>query len=203
MIGNDVIDLNDPESLPNRQHRRFDRMAFTPDERQLLRDMGNTQTDRWSLWAAKEAAYKLFKQLDGGVRFVPRRFGVRKHREGEFEVCHEGHSAWVRVKVSTDFVHALALQEEPLKRGKLPQVVVVRLDTVPKRPPSSRIRKLVCRMAAEWFDCRVADLRVVTESKIPRLVNAKGAHCGYLSLSHHGRYMAFTLLEGKLGTASA
>lgn len=195
MIGNDVIDLNDPESLPHKQHRRFDRMAFTADERAQLRKRGNRQADRWSMWASKEAAYKLLKQSDESVRFIPRRFNVELSGSDECLVVHENIKVWIRLKTGADYIHALALKTEPLEQDELPPVVIVRLETPPARPPSTRIRKLVCRMAAQWFGCRETELNVVTENKIPRLVDAKGAHRGYLSLSHHGRYMAFTLLN--------
>lgn len=197
MIGNDVIDLIDPESQPQRQHRRFDKLAFSSEERRVLRRMGNSHTQRWAMWAAKESAYKLFKQTDSSVRFTPRRFEVSWEAHDRCTVANNGNIAWVQLRFGVDYVHALALAEAPNDDCLLPPVAIIRLDSPPQRPPSVEIRKLVKQMAALWLDRSPADLQVVTEEKIPRLVNANGDHCAHLSLSHHGRYMAFTLLDSK------
>ena len=197
MIGNDVIDLVDPDSQPGRQHRRFDKLAFTCEERRVLRRMGNSHTQRWCMWAAKEAAYKLLKQTDSSISFAPRRFEVSWQGHDRCTVVHKERTAWVQLRFGNDYVHALALSDAPSDDQQLPPVAIIRLDAAPQRPPSIEIRKLVKRMASLWLGQKATNLKVVTEEKIPRLVDAKGDHCGYLSLSHHGRYMAFTLLDNR------
>lgn len=41
-----------------------------------VRDSANPDAVLWSLWACKEAAYKVVKKMDGGAVFTPRRWTV-------------------------------------------------------------------------------------------------------------------------------
>ncbi|MGH7855988.1 MAG: 4'-phosphopantetheinyl transferase family protein, partial [Candidatus Binatia bacterium] len=76
MVGNDVIDLRDPETAPGSQHPRFDARVFAPAERALLGASTDARRLRWILWAAKEAAYKVARKIDARAVFSPRRFVV-------------------------------------------------------------------------------------------------------------------------------
>ena len=64
MIGNDVVDLEDPETRPETFRPRFDERVFDPVERRAIAHDPRPHARRWAHWAAKEAAYKLARQLD-------------------------------------------------------------------------------------------------------------------------------------------
>ncbi len=66
-IGNDVVDLSDPETRQQGLHPRFDERVFDPRERALLGDSDSPHVLRWAFWAAKESAYKALKRLDPGA----------------------------------------------------------------------------------------------------------------------------------------
>ena len=57
MIGNDVVDLRDPDADPWRLHARFDERVFHPSERALIAASPQPGRTRWVLWALKESAY--------------------------------------------------------------------------------------------------------------------------------------------------
>ena len=76
MLGNDVVDLLDPESAPESFRPRFDRRVYSPEERRAITRDRDPLARRWAHWAAKEAAYKLARQLDPTVVFSPIRFVV-------------------------------------------------------------------------------------------------------------------------------
>jgi hypothetical protein len=73
MLGNDVVDLHDPESQPESFRPRFDERVFSEDEQWAIAHDPNPHARRWAHWAAKEAAYKLARQLDSTFVFSPRR----------------------------------------------------------------------------------------------------------------------------------
>jgi hypothetical protein len=77
MLGNDVVDLRDAESRPESFRPRFDERVFTPEERRAIARDPQPLIRRWAHWAAKEAAFKLGKQLDPGFVFAPGRLEVR------------------------------------------------------------------------------------------------------------------------------
>ena len=64
MLGNDVVDLLDVDARPETFRRRFDARVFAPEERRAIAADPRPQALRWAHWGAKEAAYKLARQLD-------------------------------------------------------------------------------------------------------------------------------------------
>ena len=76
MLGNDVIDLRDPETWPGACHPRFDRRVFTPAECATIAASPRPAMTRWVHWAAKESAYKAARRQRPATIFAPRRFGV-------------------------------------------------------------------------------------------------------------------------------
>ena len=76
-VGNDVVDLRDAETRPGATHPRFDLRVFTPAERERLHEALRPVRLRWSLWAAKESAYKAARQLQPDLPFHPREFATR------------------------------------------------------------------------------------------------------------------------------
>ena len=77
MLGNDVVDLRDVDSRPESFRSRFDERVFTPEERRAIARDQQPLIRRWAHWAAKEAAFKLGKQLDPDFIFAPGRLRVR------------------------------------------------------------------------------------------------------------------------------
>src|SRR5262245_4667090 len=75
-IGNDVVDLGDPEALPGGPHPRFPSRVC--NEQELCRIYAATDPMRmlWTHWAAKESAFKAMRKADPAVAFLPRSFRV-------------------------------------------------------------------------------------------------------------------------------
>ncbi|MGH7818850.1 MAG: 4'-phosphopantetheinyl transferase superfamily protein, partial [Candidatus Binatia bacterium] len=102
MIGNDVIDLRDPETFT--EHPRFDERVFAPAERELLAAAGDARRLRWILWAAKESAYKLARKLDARAVFSPPRFVVDPTAG---EVAFGGRRFALEIHADDDRIHAV------------------------------------------------------------------------------------------------
>ena len=76
VLGNDVVDLHDPDSNPESHPPRFDERVFSPTERACIRANPGLPSLRWWFWAAKEAAFKSARKRDHKVVFSPPRFEV-------------------------------------------------------------------------------------------------------------------------------
>lgn len=185
MIGNDVVDLGDAETREGATHPRFDERVFSAEEREALATSGAPNRLRWLLWAAKEAAYKLGRKRDPALVFSPRRFAVRLAPDLTGVVRYEGCGVAVRVSDEQGALHAVA-SEAP---GSEWLAGVAAID--PNEDASSAVR----RFAGE----RIArSLRVPTDSiafdrvgRVPTLRVAERPHGVDVSLSHHGRFIAF------------
>jgi phosphopantetheinyl transferase (holo-ACP synthase) len=182
VIGNDVVDLADPEAREVALHPRFDARVFAEGERALLRLSAERPRLRWALWAAKEAAYKCARQLDPGARFHPRELVV----EGDV-VRHGARRFLVRVREEGGALHAVAVPVRGAARGVCAGVARCEGDA------GSAARGLALAAAARRLGAAPEELEIVRSGRRPLLLR-RGRPAGLaLSLSHHGRFAAFAL----------
>jgi phosphopantetheinyl transferase (holo-ACP synthase) len=184
MIGNDVIDLRDPETRGESIHPRFDERVLAPSERRWLAGREEPERDRWALWAAKEAAFKAARRIDASTPFFPARFVV-EWEEGarQARVTHGADRFDVVLDVSDDAIHAVASLV-----AAAPAPIVAKAARVVADDLSSAARRLavvtVCaRLGRDSF-------RVGMNGRLPELLEADEPPIP-LSLSHHGRVVGF------------
>ena len=194
LVGNDVVDLHDPESCPGALHARFDARVFTSVELGALGVSGVAcQHDlRWTLWAAKESAYKVAKKLDPAVRFLPRDFVVERIAEGRAVVMHETGPFEVQLEQTDEWVHAIATVSAASAPSTTRPVGdgVERLE-VPGADPSRTVRELTCQALGSWMSSPPGQIQIVTDGGIPVALWRNRRLPVDLSLSHHGRFVAW------------
>ena len=188
MVGNDVVDLRDRSVVGGPRHPRFDARVFAPPEHRALRESEAPNPLRWAFWAAKEAAYKVAKKLDDATVWSPLRFVV--HFEGGLEgtVEHAGHEYPVRVESDAERVHAVATDA----RGSFARIRarVAELPT-PDADPSAAVRALARADLAPLLGASADALEIARRGRIPVLRLAGADAPLDLSLSHHGRFVAW------------
>jgi len=192
LVGNDVVDLRDPETRLDSVHDRFIERVFTPAERDAIFASRDSRAALWSHWAAKESAYKIIKKAEPDAIFSHRAFQVEFfNRVGGTRLTgsveHEGRRVDVDVLHAGDTIHAVALLGHwPHRRRVVSDVAPIsRSDD-----PSRAVRGALVESAAREIECGEGELRVVG-SRPPRLEH-RGAGVGFdVSLSHHGRLVGF------------
>jgi hypothetical protein len=75
-VGNDIVDLKEPENCGKSGDERFIRRVFTPEERDRIVGAACPDQLLWAFWAAKEAAYKAVSRDDSSICSTPRRYSV-------------------------------------------------------------------------------------------------------------------------------
>ncbi len=192
LVGNDVVDLRDRDARPETLHARFDARVFTPAERLALERSEDPTRQRWRLWSAKEAAYKVARKLDVSSTFSPSRFEVELDRDARGTVCYRGRRFAVRVLEQDGGLHALATPEAEHDTELVH--ALVRLPASSKLLPrelSRAVRRLACERIAPRLGVSAADLEVRKRERIPELWLADEPLPVDLSLSHHGELAAF------------
>ncbi len=192
LVGNDVVDLRDPQSSPEALHARFDERAFTAEEREALSASVSRHALRWAFWAAKESAYKVAKKLDPTVRFFPRDFAVRRMTEGRAVVIHRAGLFDVRLDSTDDWVCAVATIQAasppathaPVRSG------VARLEGS-SADPSRTVRELVCAALGPWMNLPPERVRIAADGGVPVALWRGRRLAVDLSLAHHGRFVAW------------
>ncbi len=221
LVGNDIVDLHDPESRPEALHKRFDARVFTSDELEALNSSVSAHALRWTLWAAKESAYKVAKKLDPAVRFVPRDFLVRRLAEGRALVVHETGPFDVRLRRTDEWVSAVATRRAAnaasimaanaasvtaanaasVTAANAPEAHrsvsagIERLE-VHGADPSQTVRELVCAALALRMNVPPGQVQIATDRGIPVARWRNRRLPVDLSLSHHGRFVAWAWVIG-------
>jgi len=207
MIGNDVIDLADAEC--HTVHPRFDERVFGADERRMIDASAAPEPMRWLLWAAKESAYKLLRQLEPETTFIPARLSVHPQREQPLDTApeqmgpnlpqigtlHELPGGTVRYASScmpyramrkADALHVITFLPQASGSELLAMVAETRSE-----PPSVAVRRLAIAAIAARTAIPAEELSIVRDCRVPRIYwRGRQAPIG-LSLSHHGRFVAF------------
>ena len=190
MIGNDIVDLSDAETQPDALHPRFDARVFTRAERALLRVSGAPNRLRWILWAAKEAAYKVARKLDPRIAFSPSRFEVELDANLKGEVrCGERRFA-AQVHETANSVHAVATDHD-FSNTRIVWGAEELTEPAADGDPSQAARSLAVNTLAARLGAPADSLSIERSGRVPRLLGPAGTEGADLSLSHHGRLVAF------------
>lgn len=186
MVGNDIVDLQDPEAQPRSRHPRFDRRVFTDDELRQIEESRCPNRKRWLLWGCKESAFKLVKRRDPTVVFSPRAFEVGVDCSQTARVSHRGESVSLVITRHGDAIHAVATWEQQNHLRIISEVGTTVSD------PSCAVRRLARHRLARAFCCTPAEIEFTSgPGRIPVLRVGGRESMGFISLSHHGRFVAF------------
>jgi len=187
MIGNDIVDLRDPDTRAGALHPRFDRRVFTAAERAALGASANPTHLRWSLWAAKESAYKAARAQDAAVVFSPPRFSVQLVTPRRAVVQHAHRAFRVCIDVSCERIHAIAWAGSTGTN-----LLVSKVSTDTAMDPSATARRLAVSTLAPYLNASVREVTIVRRQRTPPYLLLRGRPvAAHLTLSHHGRFVAF------------
>ena len=186
MLGNDVVDLRDPETRT--RHPGFDARVFTRAERCRLMRVADPHAMRQMLWAAKESAYKAARRIDPGTVFSPVRFEVERLANGIGCVRHASARFRIALQRDGDCLHAVATHEHA---QALPLLGVA---VVHGRDPGRVARSLAVAGVSRALGVGPGALAVRRRGRIPELHLEGSPLPAPLSLSHHGRFAAYAAL---------
>jgi phosphopantetheinyl transferase (holo-ACP synthase) len=186
-IGNDVVDLEDPVVAEHHRRPRFVSRVCAAEEFERIA----TARDLWTLFAAKEAAYKALVNLGYSPGFAHREIRVSEDLRAVRwrDVC-------LSLSLQSDHghVHAVAWSAS----SHAPRAKVSRAETA----ESQAARELLCELVATTTHYQARDLMVVRDPLPgawdgygpPRLEHLGTAVDVAISLSHDGRFVAAAAL---------
>src|SRR5262245_8513603 len=112
-LGNDIVDLSDPEAALAAHHERFLTRICGPTEIASIAIAADPTRMLWAHWAAKESAFKALRPVCPRIPFVPRRFIVEFARGNDGGIMHgcvrmADNVFTVAVHCHTDGLHAIS-----------------------------------------------------------------------------------------------
>ena len=114
-VGNDIVDLVEPEAIGKFQDKRFINRVFCSSEQHIISAAALPDRALWTLWAAKESAFKIYAKRNSNPAFAHRKFICLPRSAGDFSRkkqvsitvdCPVELSVDIQVKLSGSCVHA-------------------------------------------------------------------------------------------------
>jgi phosphopantetheinyl transferase (holo-ACP synthase) len=196
LVGNDIVDLDDPDNLRAPRHPRFVERVLTERERDVLAGADDPHLLLWSFFAAKEAAYKVLVKLGESPGLGYRRLEVAPDLTS---VRFADRVVELRIDRGPGFVHALAAQ------GGVASMRAAVEPAPPGVTPSVAVRDLATRLFAPLVGAPAEEIEVVRETTLeswdglapPSLRHSGRALTIDVSLSHDGRFVAACALPAQ------
>jgi phosphopantetheinyl transferase (holo-ACP synthase) len=186
MIGNDIVDLKAARAS-NWQHPRFLKKVFSPYEQQLISLASNRFRAIWQLWAMKEATYKAYIQKTPGRFFIPQSF-ESAGLNSRCEVRYGAFCMLVQSIVKPDYLFTQTISNKHIYSG------VVTFNSSHYSEQSNVLRSAIFTKIAEINGEAPGALCIrKTAFGIPKLYAADQQLPFELSLSHHGKFGAYSL----------
>ena len=199
-IGNDIVDLLDPEAQLGALHPRFATRICGAEERDALARADEPARLLWAYWAAKESAYKALRKLIPDLIFAPRQFAVELTRAAPGQLRGSVYAAnrqvRVRLRYTRDYVHGLASVVGDDGAARAPTPVAAAARRIGQLSPalgSAAARALLTRALACRVGCARAAIDIARPARrgVPPTVRIDGVAMPVdVSLSHHGRFVA-------------
>ena len=183
MIGNDIIDLSLAKTASNWQRKGFLEKQFTANEQQLILEAPNSFVMVWRLWSMKEAAYKIFTQQHNVRFFAPKKFECKLMQDLKGVVCYKGQQFYTSSIINQHciFTKAGLSKEESSYSGMVPPD---QIDTMIRR----RLNVLTALKMSGIKQKK-------SKNGVPSYYNKTTLLTSSCSISHHGKYGAYSFLE--------
>ncbi len=218
-VGNDIVDLGDPEARGKCRDLRFVDRVLCPRERsELDASLGEANGDEilWCLWSAKESAYKVLQKafgvsptarslevsgLDsatGKVSWQTREVRFRWNRRPEYIHC----VAWFAPDAGRDPGAAVTMRSASLTDPLMQSARLTRAEAISAHNPASAAARQLAkdllrdRSFAELPALSLDTVEILRQPAdrgwAPPEIYANGSVLADwdVSLSHHGRFAA-------------
>ena len=219
LLGNDVVNLEDPDSTDALENAEFRERVFTPAEQRHIDTSPYPLAALWGIWAAKESAYKALKRVFPDTLFAWREYETDLEKN---QVSYQGHCLFYWLNRNNRSVSVLCLGE--LKAGEntaAPREDLVhkvnlwikaldsRADIPDAKNQSASIREWCVKKVARTLELErdgvtISEFSSATqeEDQNPGILYNGERTPHLISLSHHGRYMACAFLASNEITTS-
>lgn len=184
MVGNDIVDIAQAIKDSNWQRPRFLDKLFTEKEKEFILKSEDKFIALWQLWSMKEAAYKLYTQLNPSRFYAPKQFECFVNAS-IWKVNYKDFTCYVSTKITTDYI----ISEARLVQHKITSEVLVfknedlKIQGQILRDKLSKTIGKRRHIQTKTIEFQKSEFGVPTAHFNSKKIN--------VSLTHHGRFGAF------------
>ena len=194
MVGNDIIDICETKRSTNWERSGFLQKIFTQKEQEFIQDSANPFRAIWQLWSMKESAYKVFIQTGADPFFKPSRIecDVESIESGSVKIGHT--SLKTNTTRNSNYIFTTAVIDDSEIENRVFQIV-----ESGSKFQSVFMHEQVLSDFAKHNSLNRVELKIQkTGTGVPKLFyKNKPLKCS-LSITHHGKYGAYSILKNSI-----
>jgi len=194
MVGNDIIDIQEARRSSNWERPGFLQKIFTLKEQSIITSSADPFKTVWRLWSMKESAYKVFIQA-GGIRFFnPTKIECSLH-SSENGLVEIGRTTLKTItSTDTDYIFSTATVEN----SKI-DTCIFKLTENNVKQQSHFMHEQLLSDFAKNNSLHLAELQLEkTAAGVPTLHYRKKPLNVSVSITHHGKYGAYSILKNEV-----
>ena len=192
MTGNDIVDRKAAAVESNWKRKGFLEKIFTLQEQQYIHEAALPEEMVWKLWSMKESAYKIYTRQYGGKFFAPQKFTCTILTRSTGKVDINNISYYTTTIFAKNYIYSIARQAEPLMTSFINCCFTI--------PQPGHIKqqefiheKMITRYALVTGRTKKDMSIIKNKNGIPSLYCSNDNVRIPASITHHGRFAAFTI----------
>ncbi len=189
MVGNDIIDIQLSKQI-GWERPGFMQKVFTKNEQLIIAASNDPFIAIWQLWSMKESAYKVFIQAGGKRFYNPTKIecSLEGSINGNVKVGE------LHLKTTTTIQEKYIFTTALVNKAKI-NTQIHQLPEGSSNLQSSFMHQQVIMDYARTNNLRTSGLSIKkTQQGVPKLHYRKKLLKNSFSISHHGKFGAFTFL---------
>lgn len=184
MIGNDIVDLDIVLKEDKASNPRYLKKVCTEHEIESIQSSIDPNFTLWRIWTIKEAAYKIINKTNNIRAYIPKKIKTVLISETEAEVT----SSWGKIAVRTNFLSKNYIHSIAYSSSFFDGVELISENS----NPSDAVRMFCLQDIINKINLdSKTNLHIRTENNIPFVYQEGNKLSLNLSLSHHGRFVAW------------
>ena len=191
MIGNDIIDLDLTKAKTDWKRRGFLNKIFTSSEQEFINSSEDPFLTVWKLWSIKESAYKLNMKYDTSRRFNPSKIECHLSKLLPTSVTIGTKKYYSNTLQTDEYIYSYA-SEKPLNNSTH---TIVNRASQDYCGESQYCHNLASTAIASNLNVASSEIDIIKSKDGMPLVYHRHTQLDlHLSLTHHGKYAAYSIV---------
>lgn len=192
MIGNDIVDLKQAAIESNWQRKGFLNKVFTEKEQNLILNAKNSFEMVWKLWTMKESVYKIHVQQNNHRFFAPKKLECQIFNKTNGSVVIHNQMYFTESKITKNYIYTVAtLKEDKELFDNCFEIE----DQNYFYQHKEVYNQLKYKVSEKWkFAFEGLDIKKNSVG-VPKLYQNKQQLAIFFSITHHGNYCAYSILN--------
>ncbi len=187
------------------QDTRFVKRILTPSERKVLIHCDPSTRDiiLWSFWAGKETGYKIASKRHSQISSSPQKYEIKLSNNGmsplEGTVISPEGCFPLRFFINSSCIHCVGVSRKP----KNIDILFYNISPSPNSDcnisESEEVRTFAKQDLSINLEIPMNDIHIYrpkgADGQRPPQITISGKHTGDISLSHHGKFIAYAFYQ--------